>query len=164
MRLRALTTDDELAATSAHAELLAEHFSFLIGWTPQTPWAEYLERLERERLAIDLADDRVPCTFLVAVVDDEIVGRLSVRHELNEHLARIGGHIGYATLPAARRRGYATAMTRAGLGLLASMGVDQALLTCDDDNTASATVIERCGGRLQDVIDGTCRYWLPTSS
>jgi hypothetical protein len=32
-----------------------------------------------------------------------------------------------------------------------SEGVDRALLVCDDDNAASAAVIERLGGRLREV-------------
>lgn len=39
------------------------------------------------------------------------------------------------------------------------------LVTCDETNTASASVIERCGGVLEDVRaleDGTAkrRYWI----
>ena len=44
-------------------------------------------------------------------------------------------------------------------------GVARVLVTCDDDNIASATIIERAGGVLQDVRlapDGTHkrRYWI----
>lgn len=44
-------------------------------------------------------------------------------------------------------------------------GVDRVLVTCDDDNTGSATVIERCGGLLDSVVDGAegdrvRRYWI----
>lgn len=164
MELRALRVGDEVPAERAHAELEREGFPFLISRRPETPWREYLEDLERERVGVDVAEGRVPCTFLVAVVDGAIVGRLSVRHRLNERLAVVGGHIGYAVLPAARRRGYATGMMRAGLALLAEMGIAEALVTCDDDNIASARVIERAGGRLQDTVDGIRRYWVSTTA
>jgi predicted acetyltransferase len=36
-----------------------------------------------------------PPTLLVADVEGEIVGRTSIRHELNEFLEREAGHIGY---------------------------------------------------------------------
>jgi predicted acetyltransferase len=59
--------------------------------------------------------DRVPATFLVADVDGAIVGRVSIRHELNDHLTHFGGHIGYGVRPAHRRRGYATEILRQSL-------------------------------------------------
>jgi predicted acetyltransferase len=45
------------------------------------------------------------------------------------------------------------------------VGVDAVLVTCDDDNIASAIVIERAGGVLDDArvaSDGTRtrRYWI----
>jgi predicted acetyltransferase len=55
--------------------------------------------------SLDLAEDRVPGTFLVAAVGGTIVGRISIRHELNDFLAHEGGHIGYGVLPRYRRRG-----------------------------------------------------------
>jgi predicted acetyltransferase len=93
---------------------------------------------------------------------------VSVRHALNEALARVGGHIGYAVRPAHRRRGYATEMLRQSLVVARSVGVQRALVTCDDDNVASARTIERCGGVLQDLVrvDGRPakrRYWVPTA-
>jgi len=96
-----------------------------------------------------------------------VVGRVSVRHRLTDSLARVGGHIGYGVRPAYRRRRYATALLRAGLALAREHGIDPALVTCDDDNLGSATVIERCGGVLEnvmDVADGSPkrRYWVPT--
>src|ERR1700712_3276406 len=140
--IRHLTMDDEPPAARAHDALLGDGFQFLPGWSPGTAWPAYLDDLAREQTGTDLPGDRVPATFLVAEVDGEIVGRLSVRHQLNDHLARVGGHVGYAVVPQARGRGYATAMLRHGLDLLASMGVTRALVTCDDDNLASSTVIE----------------------
>jgi predicted acetyltransferase len=40
------------------------------------------------------------------------------------------------------------------------------LVTCEDSNVGSRTVIEACGGRLGDVVDSAvdgsrvCRYWI----
>jgi predicted acetyltransferase len=54
-----------------------------------------------------VAPNQVSSTFLLAEVDGDIVGRVSIRHELNAYLPSVGGHIGYAVRPAYRRRGYA---------------------------------------------------------
>lgn len=165
--IRELEPGDEEQVMAAHTELFADGFDFAMRRDGEA-WPELLDRRRRDREGADLPPDRVPATFLVLVVDDVVAGRVSVRHRLNEHLLQVGGHVGYAVRPAYRRRGYATAMLRHALDLLASLGVQEALVTCDDDNGASAAVIERAGGVLEDVRapdDGVPkrRYWVPTA-
>ena len=165
--LRPLTTADEHEAWQAHAELAREGFDFLLDARPGD-WPGYLRRLADDRAGVDLPPRYVPATFLVADVGGVIVGRVHVRHALTEALARVGGHIGYQVRPAHRRCGYATAMLAAALDVARAAGVEDALVTCDDDNVASARTIERCGGVLQDVVpaagrSATRRYRVPTS-
>lgn len=164
LRLRPLRIDDEQQALQAHEELAADDFTFLLGWEPGRDWGGLVGEYEAQRCGLDLPGGFVPATFLVAEVDGEIVGRTSVRHELDEWLARFGGHIGYGVRPAHRRRGHATEILRQSLVVARAAGVDRALLTCDDDNVASAATIERCGGVLESVVqDGEVakrRYWI----
>ena len=42
------------------------------------------------------------------------------------------------------------------------LGIDPALVTCDEDNTGSIRVIEAAGGVLEDVRGVKRRYWVPT--
>lgn len=168
--LRPLRVADEQEALRAHEELQADGFEFLTDHRAGEPWAEYVRRLECERLGIDLPDGRVAGTFLVTEAAAALVGRVGVRHELNDFLASHGGHIGYAVRPAYRRRGYATAMLRQALAVAAAVGVRDALVTCDVDNVGSARVIERCGGRF-DGLAPACerspskrRYWIRTGA
>lgn len=166
LRLRPLRGDDEGAFVEAHRLLAAEGFTFALGYEDEMAWGDYLDLVAREQRGEDLPEGRVAATILVAEVDGALVGRASIRHELNEFLAHQGGHIGYAVLPAHRRRGHATEILRQSLVIARALGIDRVLVTCDDDNLASATVIERCGGtfdgHVDSVLDGTRmrRYWI----
>jgi len=167
--LRPMTVSDEKQAKQAHQELAADDFEFFF-LRQGEQWVAYLERVERERLGVDLREGWVPATFLVAEVEGQVVGRVSIRHDLTAHLARVGGHIGYGVRPAFRRRGYATDILRQSLAVAASIGLDRVLVTCDSDNLGSARVIETCGGLLENVLPGsdgsvgTRRYWVKTAA
>jgi predicted acetyltransferase len=146
--------------------MAAEGFTFGLGLEPGMAWPEYLKTLSDRLAGRDLPADRVPAAFLVADVGGEIVGRASIRHELNDFLAREGGHIGYCVLPGHRRRGYATEILRQSLVIARAHGVGRVLVICDDDNAGSRVVIETCGGQLESVIETNPqeppkrRYWI----
>lgn len=163
VRLRPPRPDDERAVRAAQLELAADAFEFAFGLTGNTPWTHVLAECERQHRGTDLPPDRVPATYLLATVGGEVVGRTSIRHTLDDRLLAEGGHIGYAVRPAHRRRGYATEILRQSLIVARAFGVDAALLTCDDGNVASATVIERCGGVRDPDRPGEPpfrRYWI----
>ncbi len=151
LRLRPLRTDDEAAFRDALAVMTADDFIFGYGLEPGLAWSTYLRDTDDQRHGRNLTGDAVPATFLVADVGGTIVGRTSIRHELNDFLRREGGHIGYCVLPGYRRRGYATEILRQSLILARAEGVDRVLVTCDDGNTGSIAVIEACGGTLDSV-------------
>jgi len=106
---------------------------------------------------------RVAQTNLWLTDGEEFLGRLSIRHTLNRRLRFKGGHIGYSVRPSRRRRGYATLMLALALPVAHRMGIDPALITCDDTNVASRRVIEANGGRLASASRGILRFWVPTS-
>jgi predicted acetyltransferase len=69
-------------------------------------------------------------------------------------------------LPRFRRRGDATEILRRAITLARAHGVQRVLVCCADDNSASASVIETCGGVLESVVpmaDSDAplrRYWI----
>ena len=98
--------------------------------------------------------------FWITDDQDVLVGFLHLRHTLNDHLLERGGHIGYGIRPSRRREGHASRALGLGLAALRDLGADRALVTCDDDNVASARTIESQGGVLEDIRMETRRYWI----
>jgi predicted acetyltransferase len=166
LRLRPLCLADEGAYRAAQVELAADGFRFGFIQDGQS-FVDHVRLLERQRRGHDLGEF-VEATWLVADVAGEVVGRASIRHQLNAYLTFHGGHIGFGVRPAFRRHGYATEILRQSLVIARSYGVDRVLLTCDHDNVGSAAVIEACGGVLERVVrsdeadDGVPfrRYWI----
>ena len=92
-------------------------------------------------------------TFLALDGQGRMVGIVNVRHSLNEALTHIGGHIGFSVLPALRRRGYATELLGLALAYCRdTLGLEEALLHCYDDNAASARTILHYKAELEGKV------------
>lgn len=168
LRLRPIRRDDREVTLRAHELLRHDNFEFLLGWTNDTQWEEYVALCHRVDHFAGTKPGWVPSTLLLAIVDNEVVGRSSIRFVLNEYLLREAGHIGYGVLPEHRQRGYATEILQQSLVIARSHGVERVLVTADEDNLASRRTIERCGGQLENIVPGLetgdgkpkCRYWI----
>jgi predicted acetyltransferase len=128
-------------------------------------FAAWAGRLLREAdVSVPPAEGRVHCTYWWITEGESYLGAISLRHELNDFLLRAGGHIGYGIRPSARGRGLASWALRSVLPHARALGLDKVLVTCDDSNLASARVIEKAGGVLEDKRDTelghTRRYWI----
>jgi predicted acetyltransferase len=128
-------------------------------------FAAWVDRLDREGdVSVPVAQGRVHATYWWITEDDEYLGAITLRHSLNDFLLDAGGHIGYSVRPSARGRGLATWAVAEVLGHARALGLERVLVTCVDDNQASARTIERSGGVLEDVRDTvlgrTRRYWI----
>ena len=148
----------ELSQTAAWIEHNAP------GWKDPAAFAVFVEAVRADaREETPRPGWHVPCTTLWWVDGDDYLGRIAIRHELTDFLLDVGGHIGYDVRPTRRREGHATAMLREALPWALGLGIDRALVTCDDDNRGSIRVIEAAGGELEDVRGRKRRYWVRTS-
>ena len=126
-------------------------------------------KFERYRKERSLPPDRVG-EDKYWLVDEEkkyFIGEIAIRHRLNETLAQRGGHIGYGVRYSEWNRGYGTQMLAMALEKAKEMCISPVLITCNDDNHASARVMEKNGFTLGDIITVSCdgeklltrRYW-----
>jgi predicted acetyltransferase len=170
LELRPLRAEDERSFRSAVKEFADQTppWQFAFHFDPSGDFSDYVRKLSAWSRGLELAEGFVPNSYYVGVVDGAIIGRVSIRHELNDFLRRVGGHIGYGVIPTERQRGYATEMLRQALSICATLGIRRALVTCDADNIGSQRVIEKCGGCFEGLTD--CpglevqkrRYWIST--
>ncbi len=108
----------------------------------------------------------VPVSLHWLVAGETFIGELSLRHRLNDYLRLSGGHVGYGVRPSLMGRGFGTRLLALGMVEARRRGIPRLLVTCHDDNPASARVIEANGGVLEDVVDDIFgggplrRYWI----
>ncbi|MFI9582094.1 GNAT family N-acetyltransferase [Streptomyces sp. NPDC052236] len=155
----------EFAAEGFNPDALLAHEvrEFGATWHEPEVFAAYVARLNADsREESPRPEGWVPSTNLWYVDSDTYLGRLTIRHRLSPFLLELGGHIGYAVRPSARRRGHATAMLGDCLPYARTVGIASLLATCDVVNSASRRVIEANGGVLEDERGEKRRYWIRT--
>jgi predicted acetyltransferase len=166
IELRALRVEDEVPFLDAVREFETEEMLFAFHYDPGINFQEYVDNVNSWPYGKFLPSDFVPNSYYVAVKADIIIGRVSFRHELNEFLERIGGHIGYAVIPSQRGRGYAKNMLKQSLRFARAKGLNRVLITCDVNNIASIRVVEANGGIFENTTNEPelktqkHRYWI----
>ena len=137
-----------------------------------TPWAivraDYRD-FDRYRASLNIEtgdETHVPDRTFFCLDEDtgRFVGAVNLRLRLNRRLLEQGGHIGDGIRPSLRGQGYGTRMLALALEKCRELGIYHVLMVCDKDNPASARVIRKNGGVLENepVVDGCIiqRYWI----
>ena len=131
------------------------------------PMDVLVQKLQDWKRGKQLPEGWVRCSTLYLIQEDgKILGKSSLRHELNDLLRTIGGHIGYIIRSDERQKGYGTAILKLTLEKAKALGLDRVLVTCDEDNVASRKIIEKNGGVLKDTFQENemavpkRRYWI----
>ena len=124
-------------------------------------YEDWLESNRDMEMGLGIPDGWVPAVQLVAFArDGQALGFLNLRLRLSDYLREKGGHIGYSIRPSERGKGYAKESLRQGLKVAKGKNIKQALVTCSTENPTSRAVILANGGKLEDVRNGTERYWI----
>ena len=166
--VRTLTKNDEQAffeGLSLFSDMDKDWYTFV--FRDGMSFEEMLLILDNNAKGINVPPDRVPDSMLYAFLDKKIIGRVSVRHKLNDYLFLEGGNIGYSVATAYRQKGFATEMLKQSLIFCREeLNLSKILITCDDDNVGSFKAIEKNGGVLESKNisnDGSKmkrRYWI----
>lgn len=105
-------------------------------------------------------------TPLWMVKDGDFIGTFNIRHRLNWHLEKWGGHINFNIRPSMRGKGFGKKILQKGMPYACYLGIDKALITVDPKNKAAQRIIEHCGGTFDnetaatDKFPARKRYWL----
>jgi len=132
-------------------------------------FSTFVQHFKDESLGKNLKPEYVPQTTYWIADKDGYAGRVSIRHELNENLLKIGGHIGYEVRPSKRGLGYGSKALELALSKARSLGLEKVLLTCISTNIASKKIIEANGGVLENEVHGEegepsrLRFWIKIS-
>jgi len=109
---------------------------------------EYIKELHNNSEGIDIPEGWVPSSTFWLINNDEVVGVTRVRHQ------EVGqcGHIGCDISPNHRGKGYGTEMLKLALKEASKLGIKDAVATCNLDNIASKTMMEKNGGKLLGMV------------
>ena len=126
------------------------------------------ERCSRRSEAYRNYDDWVeivPDTILWLVKDDEYLGSIKIRHRLNWHLEKWGGHLSLIVRPDMRLKGHGQKIFRKVKPALQALKLERALMTVSPENNIARHILEKIGARYEDELSETdnfpaqCRYW-----
>lgn len=137
-------------------KLLSFKYTFLEYGENSIPGSELLDKMDsfddwmkyirKNSNTCTVSDDWVLTSVFIAVDDkDDVVGIISLRHELNDFLKDFG-HVGYSVHPKMRRIGIATFMLKEVLEFAKKVGLKEVQLSSMQDNPASIRTIEKNGG------------------
>ena len=105
-------------------------------------------------------------TYVLADDSNHIYGLINLRHELKGKLMEVGGHIGYGIRPSERKKWYATLQLKLILDKLKELKINQALITCRENNIASKRTMEKFIGKKDTLVPSNhegimeYRYWI----
>jgi predicted acetyltransferase len=108
----------------------------------------------------------VPETVIWMVKDDQYMGTVDIRHRLNWHLEKWGGHVHFNIRPSLRGLGFGKKILKKAIPIINYLGIDKALITIKPNDKAGIHIVESVGAVFEDETPATDkfpamrRYWL----
>ncbi len=105
-------------------------------------------------------------TVLWLTKDNEFIGTLNIRHRLNWHLEKWGGHLNFIIRPSMRGKGFGKKLLQKAVPYISYLGIDRALITIPPSDKTANEIVKFCGAVLDDTLAATDkfpernRYWL----
>jgi predicted acetyltransferase len=154
MRIVPLSIEHEEALAAFRREFERAGEGSIPGFLPRPEWSfsDMVSGFDAWSRGEDLPEGWVAGTTWFLVEGDRIFGVVNLRHRLSRTLREYGGHVGYSVRPSERGKGHATRLLEHAKTHAREFGIERLLITCDRENTASARVIEKSGGVLEDEI------------
>jgi predicted acetyltransferase len=156
-----------LTHKQSYLDMISEWRSFEVPTSPGKLFAgesfeEFLAIVEKD---VTENPNGVNSHLFFLVEGGRILGAIQIRHSIDHpRLIEVGGHIGYGIRPTERGKWYATEMLRIALLKAKKFWLERVLITCLDDNIASAKVIENNWGVFERYAERDekqyRRYWI----
>jgi predicted acetyltransferase len=143
--------DSYLKALKEYQQEGLEHYQPLDEGELRNDFEGYVQKLLNQAQGRDLPEGFVPHSELWLVDNNEFIGRVDIRHQLNDYLKNIGGHIGYDIRPSKRHQGYGKKALELGLRKAHELGIKEVLMTCDATNLGSNKIIQANGGVIMET-------------
>ena len=124
---------------------------------PYEKFKEYLQK-EINRKYNKVTSDDTPTITYIMYVDDNPVGIVCLRTQIDENWKKWSGNFYYIIRKSERNKGYGTEILRLALKELKNLGFNEVYGQSSKGNIASAKVIENNGGIFIEEVNGTKYY------
>lgn len=165
--LREVSVNDDYEGLRFLQELVNEE-GIMVAPAPkdidENSYGDWLQTKVDVANGINMPEGFIPCTTYWVMLDNKIIGLANIKHYLNDHLRKKGGHLGLSIAKDYRRKGYGLATTKLLIEKARDeFGIDDILLTNEPDNIPSRRMCEKLGAELVD-IDEHCHYWIRSNN
>ncbi len=150
--------------TNLFSVTMLENKLNLLALTNEANFEIFLKELELKSTdEVAALRGKVPSTTMWLIDKNDLgeqvfIGRLSIRHYLNETLRNSFGHLSYLIRPSARGLGYGSKILNLALEKCQQIITDldqnqhRVLVSCKINNFLSRKVIEKNGGVLEKIV------------
>ncbi|GMQ60532.1 GNAT family N-acetyltransferase [Vallitalea sediminicola] len=109
---------------------------------------EFIKDLLDSSKGINIPEGWVPCSSFWLVDNvGEVIGVIRIRHSVDSEFLQMIGHIGYEIKSTHRKKGYGSKLVELGLLEARKLGLEEVIITCDENNIGSKRIIEKFKGK-----------------